>query len=96
MRRAISRRWRKTTPTTDNAPRTAPPAKKASRIMTSGASQAESRMKRRVVSWVLRMANTSRKEKMISRMAQVNAVMASRFARDTVAGRAGDINKKGQ
>jgi hypothetical protein len=40
-------------------------------------------MKRRAVNWVLRMANTSRKVKMISRTAQVNAVMTSE-------------NKKGQ
>ena len=39
--------------------------------------------------------NTSRNEKMISRMAQVNAVMTSKSARDVVVGGAGDINKRG-
>ena len=40
LRREISRRWRKITPTTDSTPRMAPAAKNASRTMTSGASQA--------------------------------------------------------
>jgi hypothetical protein len=42
------------------------------------------------------MANTSRNEKMITRMAQVKAVMTSKSAMDAVAGGAGDTNKKGQ
>lgn len=80
--REISRRWRKITPSNESAPMITPPTKKASKASTSGACHICPGKSLRLTGSVFWAANTTKKMKMMSRMAQVNAVMT--------------FNKKGQ